>query len=101
MSESLGNSAVNPIPRVNIVQDVFPGNNGQVVISSELLSRIGVNPNTRLKVVYDGEQIVVMDAARYAVEQFQKDMEGEAERLGLKTDEDVYEMWSQLRHGGK
>ena len=101
MSDVFENNAAGPMPRVNIVEDIFPGDGGQVVLSNELLSRIGVNPNTRLKVLCDGEQIVVMDAARYAVEQFQKDMEGEAERLGLKTEDDAYEMWSKLRHEGE
>ena len=41
---------------------------------------------------------MVVNSARYAIEEFQKVMKGEAERLEIKTEEEVFELFSKWRH---
>ena len=69
-----------------------------LVLSNELLSRIGASSKAPPKVIVDGDRIVVVNSVRYAIEKCRRAMKGEAERLGCKTDEDVFELLSQWRH---
>lgn len=73
------------------------GDNG-LVLSNELLSKIGASSKVPPKVIVEGDRIVVVNSVRYAIEKCRKAMEGEAERLGCKTDEDLFELLSKWRH---
>ena len=73
------------------------GDNG-LVLSNELLSKIGASSKVPPKVIIDGDRIVVVSTVRYAIEKCRKAMKGEAERLGCKTEEDVFELLSKWRH---
>lgn len=88
------------IAEAQYVQDVFAGDNKQVVLSDEVVSRIGVKPNMKMKVLQMGDCLVLVNAAAYAIAKVRAGMQGEAERLGLKTEEDVYKYLNQLRHEG-
>ncbi|MBQ3388955.1 MAG: hypothetical protein IJG60_07065 [Thermoguttaceae bacterium] len=69
-----------------------------LVLSNELLSKIGASPKVPPRVIVDGDRIVVVNSVRYAIEKCRRTMKGEAERLGCKTDEDVFELLSKWRH---
>ena len=71
---------------------------GGLVLSNELLSKIGASSKVPPKVIIDGDRIVVVNSVRYAIEKCRRAMEGEAERLGCKNDEDVFELLSKWRH---
>lgn len=81
-----------------VTKSAFVEADGRMTLPNELLAKIGAFPNSPVQIILENDRIVVVNAARYAMEKLQKAMEGEAERLGLKTDEDVFEMWSELRH---
>ena len=69
-----------------------------LVLSKELLAKICVSSKIPPKVIVDGDRIAVVNSARYAIEEFQKAMKGKAERLGIKTEEEVFELFSRWRH---
>ena len=89
------------IAQAQAVQDVFVGDNSQVVLPNEIVSRIGVKPNMVMKVLQVGDCLVLVNAAAYAIAKARAGMKGEAERLGLKTEDEVYEYINQLRHEGR
>ena len=86
------------ITQAQVIQDVVSDENNQIILSDEVFSRIGVKPNTRMKVLQMGDCLVLVNAAVYVVAKVRAGMKGEAERLGLNTEEDVYEYLNQLRH---
>ena len=99
MSGVIQPSAENPEPLAGVVAaSAFVEADGRMILPKELLAKIGASPNSPVKIILEDNRIVVVNAARYAMEKLQEAMKGEAERLGLKTDEDVFEMWSELRH---
>ena len=75
--------------------------NGQVTIPKDIRDVLGINSGDRVTfVVADGE-VKIVNSAIFAMKQFQKQMTGEAERLGLNSDEDVVAMVKELRSEGE
>ena len=74
---------------------------GQVTIPKDIRDVLGFNSGDRVTfVVADGE-VKIVNSAIFAMKQFQKQMTGEAERLGLNSDEDVVAMVKELRSEGE
>ena len=98
MSSVAGAGTVQPVSQVQVVGEICSDGEGQVILSNKLLSQIGVRPNVRMKVLREGDRLIVVDAVAYAISLFREGMKGEAERLGLKNDDDVFEFLDKLRH---
>ena len=96
MASAVDVSTVQPVSQVQVVGEICSDGEGQVILSNKLLSQIGVRPNARMKVLREGNRLVVVDAIAYAFDQLHEGMKGEAERLGLKTENDVYEFLNSL-----
>ncbi len=90
-----GNAAV-PFSQVTLIGEISSDNDGRVILSPGVTSRAGIKPNTKIKVLRVGGQTVLVDAAVYAVSKVRAKTKGAAERLGLKTEEDVYEFLNAL-----
>ena len=73
---------------------------GQVTIPKDIRDVLGINSGDRVTFVADGE-VKIVNSAIFAMKQFQKQMTGEAERLGLNSDEDVVAMVKELRSEGE
>ena len=74
---------------------------GQVTIPKDIRDVLGINSGDRVTfVVADGE-VKIVNSAIFAMKQFQKQMTGEAERLGLNSDEEVVAMVKELRSEGE
>ena len=74
---------------------------GQVTIPKDIRDVLGINSGDRVTfVVADGE-VKIVNSAIFAMKQFQKQMTGEAEPLGLNSDEDVVAMVKELRSEGE
>ena len=74
---------------------------GQVTIPKDIRDVLGIKSGDRVTfVVADGE-VKIVNSAIFAMKQFQKQMTGEAERLGLNSDEDVVAMVKELRSEGE
>ena len=98
MASAVDVSPVQPVAQVQVVGEICSDGEGQVILSNKLLSQIGVRPNVRMKVLREGDHLVLVSAAAYAIAKARAGMKGEAERLGLKTEDDVYEFLNRLRH---
>lgn len=98
MASVIDVSTVQSDSQVQVVGEICSDSEGQVILSNKLLSQIGVRPNVKMKVLREGNRLVVVDAAAYTISLFREGMKGEAERLGLKNDDDVFEFLDKLRH---
>jgi AbrB family looped-hinge helix DNA binding protein len=80
---------------------------GQVTIPVEMRRKLGIKNGDKVVFIEEGSRIVIANAAMVALKEIQEAFSGEAERLGLRDEQDVVnmvkevrrEMWEE-RHGG-
>ena len=70
---------------------------GQVTIPIEIRRRLGIKNGDKVLFVEESGRIYMMNSSMDALREAQRAFAGEAERLGLKNDDDVMEMIKELR----
>ncbi len=70
---------------------------GQITIPKEIRELLNLKEGSKVLFIQKGEEVVIQNAAMVALENIQKAFEGEAERLGLKNEEDVVKMIKEER----
>jgi AbrB family looped-hinge helix DNA binding protein len=70
---------------------------GQITLPKYIRTLLKVGTGDRVTLVCEGDRVVMMNAAVYAMKMLQKDMTGEAEKAGLRSDEDVIDMIMEMR----
>ena len=73
--------------------------NGQITIPKDIRNSLRINVGDRLTLVCEKDRLILMNSAMFAMKEFQKAMEGEAEKEGLYSDDDVVELIMQMRRG--
>lgn len=74
---------------------------GQITIPKDVLEVLGVTSGDRIAFIVEGDSVRMANSAVYAMQILQKEMTGEAERVGLKSDDDVMALVKELRNEGK
>ena len=74
---------------------------GQITIPKSIRELLDLKEGSKIIFIQKGEDIVIQNSAMIALEKIQKAFEGEAERLGLETEEDVVEMIKKFRKNRK
>ena len=70
---------------------------GQITIPKSIRELLDLKEGSKILFIQKGKDIVIQNAAMLALEKIQKSFDGEAERLGLETEEDVVEMIKEFR----
>lgn len=70
---------------------------GQITIPAAIRKKLGVKDGDKVVFVEEGGRIIVENAAMLALKEAQKAFQGEAERLGLKDEQDVVDMVREVR----
>lgn len=70
---------------------------GQITLPKDIRKALGIDVGSRVALVFDGERVIMMNAAVYAMRMFQNDMAGEWEKAGIHSDEDVIDLVSEVR----
>ena len=65
---------------------------GQVTIPVEIRKKLGIKNGDKVLFIEDAGRIYMMNSSIEALREAQIAFKGEAERLGLKNDDDVMEM---------
>ncbi|MCL2086774.1 MAG: AbrB/MazE/SpoVT family DNA-binding domain-containing protein [Oscillospiraceae bacterium] len=74
---------------------------GQITLPKDIRDILRVNTGDRVTLVSEGDRVVMMNSAIYAMKVLQKEMQGEAEKAGLHSDDDVIDMIMEMRYGEK
>jgi len=74
---------------------------GQITLPKDIRDVLRVGTGDRVTLVTDNDRVIMMNSAVYAMKVFQKEMEGEAEKAGIYSDDDVVEMIMDMRYGDK
>jgi AbrB family looped-hinge helix DNA binding protein len=70
---------------------------GQVTIPIQMRRQLGINEGDKVVFINDGKNIILANAALVAFTELQEAFTGEAERLGLKDEQDVVKMVKEIR----
>ena len=66
-----------------IVDNAKVMSKGQITLPKEIRDRLGLSTGDRVTLICEGDQVIMMNAAVYAMKMLQKGMEGQAEKTGL------------------
>ena len=70
---------------------------GQITIPLEIRKKLGVRDGDKIAFVEENGRIVMENSVRLALEDVHNAFKGEAERVGLKDEQDVVAMIRELR----
>ena len=70
---------------------------GQITIPVEIRKKLGVKDGDKVIFLEESGRIIVENAAMVALKNAQNAFAGEAERLGLKSEQDVVDMVKEIR----
>ena len=74
---------------------------GQITIPKAVRESLKIKEGSKIIFIRKGDDIVIKNSAMLALEKIQDAFEGEAERLGLETEEDVVKMIKEYRKNRK
>lgn len=70
---------------------------GQVTIPKDVREVLGVSNGDRITFVVENGTVHIFNSAVYAMKMFQKQMEGEAEKAGITSEEDIQSLVNEVR----
>ena len=80
-----------------IVENAKVMSKGQITLPKEIRTRLGVSTGDRVTLIYDGEQVIMMNAAVYAMKMLQRDMSDISYKTDLDSDEKIIAMVAEER----
>jgi AbrB family looped-hinge helix DNA binding protein len=70
---------------------------GQITLPSDIRKRMNLSTGDRVALIYENDRVVMMNPAIYAMEALQKEMAGEWENVGIRSEEDVLRLCREVR----
>jgi len=70
---------------------------GQVTIPKDVRTVLGVSSGDHVTFVVEGNTVRLVNSAVYAMQMLQNEMQGEAEKAGLTTEEDIMALVKEVR----
>mgnify|MGYP000956182623 FL=1 len=70
---------------------------GQITLPKDIRDALGLKTGDRVTLLRRDNQVIMMNSAIYAMKILQEAMDGEAERAGLNSDEDVINLIAEMR----
>lgn len=70
---------------------------GQVTIPIDIRKKLGIREGDKILFIEEGNKIVIMNPTMIALKEAQEAFRGEAERVGLKDEQDVVDMIKAMR----
>ncbi len=73
---------------------------GQITIPKDVRKVLGISNGDRVTFIVEGNSVRIVNSAVYAMQMLQKEMEGEAKRANLTSEEDVLALVKDIRAEG-
>ncbi len=74
---------------------------GQVTIPKDVREVLGVSNGDRVTFIVEGNTVRMVNSAVYAMQVLQVQMQGEAEKAGLTSEEDILALVKEVRSEGE
>ena len=72
-----------------LINDARVMSRGQVTIPKNIREALGVTTGDRVTFIFENGSVRVINSAVYAMQKFQEQMKGQAEKAGFASEEDV------------
>lgn len=70
---------------------------GQITLPIDIRKNLGLQTGDRVALIYENKRVIMMNPAIYAMETLQKEMEGEWEKAGIHSEEDINNLMREVR----
>ena len=70
---------------------------GQITLPVEFRKYLGLSTGDRVALIYENNRVIMMNPAIFAMEAFQKEMEGEWEKAGIHSEDDLDTLMREIR----
>ena len=70
---------------------------GQITIPKDVREVLGVNSGDRITFIVENNSVRIVNSAVYAMQMLQATMQGEAEKAGITSEDDVMDLVNELR----
>ncbi|MDR1246206.1 MAG: AbrB/MazE/SpoVT family DNA-binding domain-containing protein [Clostridiales Family XIII bacterium] len=70
---------------------------GQITLPKDIREALGVGTGDRVTLIRRDDRVIMMNSAIYAMKMLQQAMDGEAEKAGIESDDDVVRMIMDMR----
>jgi AbrB family looped-hinge helix DNA binding protein len=80
-----------------IVDNAKVMSKGQITLPKEIRTKLGLSTGDRVTLICEGDKVVMMNAAVYAMKMLQEGMEGQAYTVGLDSEETIDKLVADVR----
>jgi len=70
---------------------------GQITLPKDIRSQLRLSTGDRVTLICEDDRVILMNSAVYAMKMLQQDMVGDAERVGLGSDDAVMDLVKAMR----
>jgi len=70
---------------------------GQITIPKDVRRLLGIDTGDRVMLISDGDRVIMMNPATYAVQWLGDQMSGAAEQAGFHSEDDIADFITQMR----
>ena len=70
---------------------------GQITLPVEIRKNMGLSTGDRVALVYENNRVIIVNPAIFAMETLQKEMEGEWEKAGIHSEDDLDTLMREIR----
>jgi AbrB family looped-hinge helix DNA binding protein len=74
---------------------------GQITLPKDIRGKLGVAEGDRVVLIWDGDRVVMMNPALFAMRVLQDDLRGAAEEAGFTSEDDVADYITKQRRQAK
>ena len=80
-----------------LINDARVMSKGQVTIPKNIREALGITTGDRVTFIFENGSVRVINSAVYAMQKFQEQMKGQAEKAGFASEEDVADWITNTR----
>ena len=80
-----------------LINDARVMSKGQITIPKNIREALGVTTGDRVTFIFENGSVRVINSAVYAMQKFQEQMKGQAEKAGFTSEEDVADWITNTR----
>ena len=70
---------------------------GQITLPKDIRAKLGVDTGDRVTFICDGSQVIMVNAAVYAMNVLRREMQGEATNAGIENEDDITALVADVR----
>ena len=81
----------------NFIENSKVMSEGQIIIPQNVRKALGIESGDRVTFIVENGTVRLVNSAIYAMQVFQQNMKGEAEKTNLENDNDIMKMVNKIR----